>query len=324
MENIKFSLIIPTYNVEKYIEKCIRSIIEQNYDNYEIIIVNDGSTDKSIDVINKINNKKIQIFNKKNGGLSSARNYGLTKATGDYIWFIDGDDYIEPGSLKKLNNIIQKEKYDCICFEYNIVKNDVKIPEIDKKNNYNEKDFPLIAVSACTKIFNRKFFVNNSFKFYEGILFEDLELIPYVLCISKNIYFLEEQLYNYVQRNGSIMNSLSEFKKNRDDKFIALDNLIKKFKNAQIYDEYSSELEYLVIKHLILVYTSEILLYNKKIYYNRCLNVLDYLNNLNAKWYENYYYKTSSAKSRIYIFLFRKKMFLGCKVISKIKKKLEI
>lgn len=121
MKKNKFSIIVSVYNIEKYINKCIDSIINQNYDNYEIIIVNDGSTDSSLIKLGKykeINN--ILVLTKENGGLSSARNYGLKYANGDYVWFVDGDDYIEPNSLEKLNTKINScsKMQDIVQFQY--------------------------------------------------------------------------------------------------------------------------------------------------------------------------------------------------------------
>ena len=96
MNKYKFSIIVPVYNVENYVDKCIKSILNQTYKNYEVIIINDGSTDNSLNIINKYkNNKKIKIITQKNKGLSNARNNGMKMATGDYLLFIDSDDYIE-------------------------------------------------------------------------------------------------------------------------------------------------------------------------------------------------------------------------------------
>ena len=118
MQQIKFSLIIPAYNIENYIVKCITSILNQNYYNYEIIVVNDGSTDDTVKILENIKNNKIKIINKKNGGLSSARNEGLRHVTGDYIWFVDGDDYIEKNALEILYNTLKDEMFDIISLKY--------------------------------------------------------------------------------------------------------------------------------------------------------------------------------------------------------------
>ena len=112
----KISCIIPIYNVENYIEKCIMSIENQYTDDIEIIAVNDGTPDHSIDKIKSFPN--VTIINKANGGLSSARNEGIKHANGEYIWFIDGDDYIEDGAIKKLIDVIDKNASDVILFNY--------------------------------------------------------------------------------------------------------------------------------------------------------------------------------------------------------------
>ena len=116
----KYSLIVPVYNVQKYIEKCISSILDQDYANYEIIIVDDGSTDKSAEIIDRIanlNRDKIVSIHQENKGLGGARNTGLEKATGKYVWFIDSDDTIAPYSLKHLDEFIQKQEVDILVFD---------------------------------------------------------------------------------------------------------------------------------------------------------------------------------------------------------------
>ena len=129
---IKFSIVIPVYNIEKYIKKCINSILEQSYKNFEIIVVDDGSTDESNLLINSINDNRIRIIKKNNGGLSSARNEGIKYVTGDYIWFVDGDDYIEPDALNKLNIKILEENPEVLCFYYYKEYEGKKIINADK------------------------------------------------------------------------------------------------------------------------------------------------------------------------------------------------
>lgn len=321
MKKIKFSIIVPAFNVEEYIERCINSILSQDYDYFELILINDGSTDNTLEVLKKYKNNKLKIFSKKNGGLSSARNYGILKATGDYIWFVDGDDYIEPNSLVKIANIISKNFSDVICFEYNIVTTSRKIHFHERRIYGDVRDFPLISVSACTKVFKRELFVKTKALFCEGILYEDLELIPYILCISEKIYFFSEALYNYVQRENSIMNSKKLYNDKKDDKFVALDNLITKFKKLGIYEKYITQLEFLVIKHLLFVYLYEISIYSNKMFKRKCKKVLGYLDLKNKKWYKNEYLRTSSIYCRLYTFMFRHKQFNICKLVMVIKNK---
>lgn len=108
---VKFSIIVPVYNVEKYLNNCIESLLNQKFDNFEIILVNDGSTDKSGLMCDNYasTNKNISVIHKDNGGLSDARNIGIANAKGEYIIFVDSDDFIEPESLKKFNELIEKK-----------------------------------------------------------------------------------------------------------------------------------------------------------------------------------------------------------------------
>lgn len=320
MRQIKFSLIVPMYNIENYIEKCIKSILEQSYTNFEIIIVDDGSTDNSYEVVKKYKSEKVKIIRKKNGGLSDARNAGMKHITGDYIWFIDGDDYIEKDALQILYNKVQEKEYDVVSFSYFYDYGNKKIEFNDRMDGTLEKQLPLISNSACSKIYKKEFYLKNNFEFLYGKIYEDLALIPFVLVKAKEVAIIKDHIYNYVQRQGSIMNFGKKFKTNRDDKFDALDKLYSLFKNDNLYDKYKEELEYLAIRHLILVYSSEILPFARDIYAPRCERVLKYLENINKKWYNNKYIKKSSKLTRIYVYMFKMKCFHLCKIALKFKK----
>ena len=320
MQQIKFSLIIPAYNIENYIVKCITSILNQNYFNYEIIVVNDGSTDDTVKILESIKNEKIKIINKQNGGLSSARNEGLRHATGDYIWFVDGDDYIENNALEILYKCLKEEFYDIISFKYFKEFEKIKVIQNDKIDLDDAKQYPLVNTSTCTKIFNKEFFINNSFLFDEGRIYEDLSLIPFVMCMTDRIKFIDYPLYTYTYRKESIMNLSKKFNFNRDDKFFAIDMLYNRFEDKKLEKAYKEELEYLTIKHLLIVYSTEILPFGSKIYKNRCKKVLEYLKNINKQWDKNKYLKKSSLTTRIYVKLFKHKFFYLCKLALIIKK----
>lgn len=313
----KISFVIPVYNIKKYIEKCINSILEQNNNCIEIIIVNDGSTDGVENILLDYETKYnfIKIIKKMNGGLSSARNRGLASVSGDYVWFVDGDDTIEKNSISIIYDTLKKDDYDIIFFNYYKDYGSYK-KEISEPSHYmEEKSKILVNTSPCTKIFRKQFLSENNFKFDEGIIYEDLASIPYLISKAKKSKFIDEYLYNYVYRENSIMNSKSSFKKNRDDKFLAITYLIQKFKNDKSYESYFEEIEYLAIKHLLITYSTEIIIYEKNIYVERFNNVINVLNKINCKWYKNKYFQSQSIFKKIYVWFFRKKMFSVCKFI---------
>ena len=138
----KISIIVPVYGVEEYIVKCIDSLVNQTYKDIEIIVVDDGTKDNSIKLIeDNFNDKRIKIYHKKNGGLASARNYGITKATSEYLFFVDSDDYIDKNCLKEMYETIKKDKSNLVICDYYKLYEDGKkehipiIPHYDEKNN---------------------------------------------------------------------------------------------------------------------------------------------------------------------------------------------
>lgn len=220
---MKFSLIIPVYNVEAYVERCLMSIKNQTYQNYEVIIVNDGSTDQSKNVIKKCikEEKKFQYYEKENGGLSDARNYGVQYVTGDYILFIDSDDYIEKELLQKLNDCIEKYNFDIVRFEAQLVDDDGTLLSIPKKANLiSQKKFEALTFIFSAELiepawlyaYKTEFWLHNRFEYAKGKIHEDYGLTPIILDKAKSIGWLNYIGYNYVQRKNSIMNQVDYHK----------------------------------------------------------------------------------------------------------------
>lgn len=219
---MKISIIVPVYNVEKYVEKCINSLLNQTLDDIEIIIVNDGSTDKSKDIILKyLSYKKIKYFEKQNGGLASARNYGLQIASGEYIAFLDSDDYVENDMYEKLYNKAKKEDADMVeCdfwWEYPTYK------KIDKRKKYKTKEDMLKRprVVVWNKLYKKSIIDENKIRFPEGLIFEDLEFFFKFMYYATKISYIPEPKVHYVQRENSILSSGNK----NEDIFKILNNI---------------------------------------------------------------------------------------------------
>ena len=256
----KISVIIPVYNVEKYIDKCLTSLVNQTIDNFEIIVVNDGTKDNSQDIIDKYKKeypKLIKSIIKENGGQGSARNVGLSVAKGEYIAYVDSDDYIEFDMLEKLYNNAKEnnsdivvcgnhlvtENYDLICDE--VYKNDLKI--------FNVKSNPGILfdkMAVWNKIYKTSFLKTLNLEFRSKKWYEDFDFSTIVLLNAKRISLIEEPLYFYVLRQGSTMNN-SNVKRNLEI-IDAFNNILDYTKKYKLYKKYYEELEFLAISHIYL------------------------------------------------------------------------
>lgn len=213
MINPTISIIIPVYKVEPYIESCIKSILNQSFNDFEVILIDDGSPDKSSAIAKKIvkNDSRFIFLKKKNGGQGSARNMGIDYARGKYLAFIDSDDYVEPLFLQSMYEKITYDNVDICTCNVNIIEynNITKIIKNDIDSYYNKNDFLLcldtITSFMCDKLFKKNVFDNN--RFDENIrTYEDSHLV-FRLLHNHTITGVQESLYNYIQREGSTTNS---------------------------------------------------------------------------------------------------------------------
>lgn len=211
------SIIIPVYKVEQYIERCIDSCLNQNISTleYEIIVVDDGSPDNSGSIADRYAQKykNIRVIHKKNGGLSSARNCGLEESTGDYIWFIDSDDWIAENKLSLIITSIQRYNPDAIRIEAENVDGANSTPFYTLENNTitSGKETLLALTLPCVPFFiwKRSVFIDNNQKFVEGILHEDMEFTPRVICMCKRVLNIAEVLYFVYVNLESITKSIN-------------------------------------------------------------------------------------------------------------------
>lgn len=270
---MRFSIIVPVYNVENYVGKCINSILTQTYQDFELIIVNDGSTDNSATIINDYGtdfSDKITIINQENKGPGGARNTGIEYAHGEYLVFIDGDDYIENTMLCVLDNYINEKAYDIIIFNaYRVYGKDNKVEKYDLceglsgeltvKNNHK---ILLIPPAPWNKIYKREFFINTHIRYPERMLYEDLAITRNLMEKAGSIFFFDKNLYYYVQRNESTMHmKISDRMK---DIMKANTIMINDFRKRGIYEQYYEELEYIAVRSVLIVILKNILIYDYK------------------------------------------------------------
>lgn len=226
---VKLSIIVPVYNVEKYIRHCLDSIYSQktNEDIFEVIVVDDGTPDKSMAIVEEFaaRHQNIVIVHQSNQGLSVARNSGLRIAKGEYVWFVDSDDWLTPGSLSTVITYILSSKYDVIS-SYLIYAYDQKANNHTKSLNNNLILTPaeyLVSypVGASQRYILRKsFLTDNNLFFYPGIYHEDADFGGRMLIKTKNILFIKEHLYFYYQREGGSIMSSWRAKNTKDYLFV--------------------------------------------------------------------------------------------------------
>ncbi len=245
----KFSVIMPVYNVEKYIHQSVDSVLNQSYRDFEIILVDDGAKDSCPTICDDYAKKdnRIKVIHKKNGGLSDARNFGIDKASGEYIIFLDSDDYW--GSEKALEHIaekIEQEKSDVLIFffqylfenenkivEYNENYKTITIDRTDKATQLTDLIRNNVFISsAWAKVIRRELFLEHDLYFEKGIYSEDIEWSARLMLYAKSFSVVNDNFYIYIQRDSSIAHALR--RKNIED---AEKNVFKALAMADKFDE---------------------------------------------------------------------------------------
>lgn len=323
----KYSLIVPVYNVEKYINDCINSILKQNYEDYEIIIVDDGSTDGSWKRIQEIvegNEKKIKVVHQENQGLGGARNTGLRQAEGEYIWFIDSDDTIDAFALKQIDEVIQKNDLDIIVFDMVDVDNEGKKvgtelgvsfehQEVFSLNEYPQMLF--MPPSACNKVFKKKIFENSNIFFPCRVWFEDLHTVPKTYLHASRIGYINKGLYLYLQRTGSIMKN-SNIEKNSDI-IDAIEDVISYYKMQNEYEKYRTEIEYMAIINVYLLASIRVIRGNP--HSDLLKRIKKYMEKEFGEYRKNEYYFMIPRKYKLILYLLDRELYGWVKMLFHVK-----
>lgn len=305
---MKLSVIVPVYNVENYIEACIQSLLSQSYDDFEIIIVDDGSKDSSIERAHEItkNIDKVRIITKVNGGLSDARNFGIEHSNGEYLAFIDSDDTIHPDMLEVMMRKILDEQADvCSCdLEYVYPNGRRERSSGMVIKDMNPYSIMLTNNSACNKIFKRELF--NHIRFPLGRWYEDLATIPIILKHACKVVYVDQVFYYYFQREGSIAHGRNE---KMFDIYWAVQH-IEDVLGSSSDKDWISIRNKLLIEHGLFLTNIRIKKMDRwndrKIYFKKNLQKLS---ELYPKWYQDKNLAQYSSKSRLIFMLLRYHQF---------------
>lgn len=214
------SIIVPVYNVEKYLSECLDSLLNQTYQNIEIVLIDDGSTDNSGIICDeyKKKDKRIRVFHKKNGGLSDARNYGLSNINGEYLTFVDSDDIISSNYIETLFICCKKTDSDIVVCRFKRFKDKEELKNVLQSDNYlcvnssdyylktlYQNDHTIYSVSSCAKLYKKKIF--KVIRFKKGKLNEDFCIINDILNGAKKVSLVDSEMYYYRISENSITNS---------------------------------------------------------------------------------------------------------------------
>ena len=332
----KLSVVIPVYNVEGYIRKCLDSLMEPGRSRlasgqepgYEIIIVNDGSTDSSGDIAEEYRQscpRLIKLISIENSGQGQARNVGMEAAVGDFLYFIDSDDYLIPGAMAELLELPEQD-FDICIFD------SIAVNTLGQELEYRPgcRCSPPLSLSAqpglllenpdvWNKIFRRSLFMDNGIRFTPRVWFEDLRTVPKLYAFTGRIVYLPKALHRYLQRPDSVTNT-SKVRRNLEI-IPAVDELLDFYKSLGMYDRLKEVLEYLAFHSQFLTSSVRANLADWKSPVQGELRE-DFLRKF-PEYRSNPYIQTMSRKHKLLSFLLMHRMYLSVHILMKLNNKLK-
>ena len=323
---MKVSVIIPVYNVEKYIDKCLNSLVNQTLKDIEIIVVNDGSIDNSQKIIDnyvKRYPKLVRSFVRENGGQGSARNFGLEQASGEYIAYVDSDDYIEPNMLDLMYEEAISSKSDIVICGSNVVSFEGNLLKEESAVIYNDPKLDIILgkMAVWNKIYKREFLLKSNVKFREHVWYEDIDFTMKLLMSTNKISFINRNLYNYLLRPGSTMNN-TNIKRNLE-LLQAFNEMIYYFKKHNIYESKYDEIEFVAIYHIYITAITRVINIKANIKLKKAIikEFVKYMK-VNFKGFKkNKYIKNLDINKKIIYQIINLRLYLLISIIFKMKEK---
>ena len=323
---MKLSVIVPVYNTSRYLEKCLNSLLNQTLDNMEIIVVNDGSTDDSEEIIRKYESDykdKIIFINKKNGGQGSARNIGIKCAKGEYIGFVDSDDFVDKNTFKEMYEEATKNDSDiviCALNDYFEKNKETKEIHLNLKENVDIKEALVNSIpSVVNKIYKKDLIINNKLLFDENIWYEDFPYSMQLIVNAKKINYIDKCYYYYFHRIKSTMHN-ENIEKNLDI-LKAFDILVKYLKEKDMYSKYEEEINYLALKEIYIATINRIIRTanknkDKKVVIKKIKN---YISKFKIK--NNKYFKSLTFNYKLSYYLIKFKLYSIINLLFKLKEK---
>ena len=255
---MKISIVIPVYNAEKYLGRCLDSVLQALEGiKGEILLINNSSTDNSLKITKsyqKKHPKVIQVLECKTPGAAAVRNYGALEAKGDYLWFIDADDYIAESAITKLLEVAQHEKADLVMMGAKRLTQDGSasyLSAVETGQPDTKSRFIRYGMGPWQVLIRRKWWVEQGFKFVEGMIHEDMELMSALILYADRFGSIDEPLYFYCENSESVLHK-SKFNPHIFDIFPALEGLYTRFKKMEAEKKYHDELEWFFIWNLLI------------------------------------------------------------------------
>ena len=324
-----FSVVIPVYNVKDYLPKCIDSVLAQNFDDCEILLVDDGSTDGESGAIcdryAAAHPEQIRVIHKPNGGLGDARNVGLEAAQGDYLLFIDSDDYIGPGMLTALAAAIDRFHSDVIDFGLAVVSGDKVTKQLvdalphDRAFTLAELPQMLLALpNACSRCWKRSLFLETGIRYPSRVWYEDIRTTTKLFAAAGSICAIADVFYYYVEREGSITRTPNVAR--NAEILDAFDDLLGWYRENGLFEQYYNELSRLAVDHILLAGSVRVLRADPE---SELLDRFqDYVQKQFPDWRDNPYLQQLPRKHRLLVSLLLKKRYGTVRALFLLKQKL--
>ena len=305
----KISIIVPVYNVENYLRKCLDSLVMQTIQDIEILVINDGSPDNSQAIIDEYAAKdsRIRAFTKENGGIATVRNYGLAKATGEYIGFVDSDDYVEKDMFEKLYELAKETDCDVACCNYFLTFEDHEEPREEYPYQGTKEMLTRFFGILWNKIYKKSFLDSLDFSFPDHRRYEDSFYLTHMAYHAPKMAWRKEPLIHYVQRSNSMTNTHNKMTL---DAVYMLEHLKNYFYEKGAFDTYRDEIEYVYIRFCLgnpFVSTSKI---KDQAERKEALELLwSTLNTTFPAWRKNHYLKDLPGAKHRYFRILNKPLY---------------